>query len=344
MKKLLENCINKDFNVQLENYYQTYYYMLKYSFELSDDPEKEKIYQKLRKSLIELLDDAKEDIIFNKKLLSYYNIKKELMQFTRDESEDLVEFLELEEEINRITGFELRINNNKIFNDYKRSIERIFKHIWLCDDFKEAEIELVNRITKAKDIPWYDKAILVSALTLSSLRHFDLNKIMLLIDIYEQGEHQVWQRAMIGWVISLFYYDSRLIFYPELINRLKAMQGDKFLETYIEMIIIQFIRAKETEKVTKKIQEEIIPDMLKIRTKFDDKLNLEELLSMSNFEDKNPQWENFFKDSPDLYKKMEEFYNLQIEGADVFMGAFGMLKRFDFFSSIGTIHSFISSF
>ena len=51
-------------------------------------------------------------------------------------------------------------------------------------------------------------------------------------------------------------------------------------------------------------------------------------------DDKNPEWEEIFKDSPGLMNKMEEFSGLQREGADVFMGSFSMLKLFPFFNEI----------
>src|SRR4030042_1944309 len=40
----------------IDNYYETYKNILKYSFELVKDPEKEKIYNRLLKSLLELDD------------------------------------------------------------------------------------------------------------------------------------------------------------------------------------------------------------------------------------------------------------------------------------------------
>ena len=55
-----------------------------------------------------------------------------------------------------------------------------------------------------------------------------------------------------------------------ILQRLKAYQGNKNLEKYIEVIIIQFIRAKETEKITKKIKEEILPEVMKIKSKLED--------------------------------------------------------------------------
>jgi len=57
-------------------------------------------------------------------------------------------------------------------------------------------------------------------------------------------------------------------------------------------------------------------------------------LAKEKFDEKNPEWQNFFKDAPDVYQKLEQFSKMQIEGADVFMGAFAMLKHFDFFKEI----------
>ena len=74
--------------------------------------------------------------------------------------------------------------------------------------------------------------------------------------------------------------------------------------------------------------------MIRMKSKLEEKLDLENLLSSSNPEEKNPEWETFFKESPDVYNKLEEFTNLQMEGADVFLGAFAMLKQFDFFNEV----------
>ena len=35
-----------------------------------------------------------------------------------------------------------------------------------------------------------------------------------------------------------------------------------------------------------------------------------------------------------MYQKLEQFSKMQIEGADVFLGAFAMLKHFDFFKEL----------
>ena len=71
-----------------------------------------------------------------------------------------------------------------------------------------------------------------------------------------------------------------------------------------------------------------------MKSKLDEKLDLENMLSTKMFEEKNPEWETFFKESPDVYEKFEEFSMMQMEGSDVFLSAFALLKRFDFFNEI----------
>jgi tetratricopeptide (TPR) repeat protein len=255
---------------------------------------------------------------------------------TKSESDEMIEKLEFEREVQQILGIRSskKPSANHESASYDRSLGNIFELIWLTDKFGEAEIELINKIRTTKSIPWHDKSILVSALTLSLIRHFDSNKIMLLIDFYEDGENQVWQRALVGWITGLYAFDSRLKYYPEIIDRLKSMQGDQMLIENVEMVVIQFIKAKETEKITKKIREEILPEVLKMKSKLEEKLDLENITSLTSFEEKNPEWENFFKDSPDVYQKFEEFSSMQLDGADVFLSAFAMLKQFDFFEKI----------
>jgi tetratricopeptide (TPR) repeat protein len=334
---LANQCKNRDLKNQLDGHLDTYRNMLKYSFELADDPEKEKVYNRLLKALIELADDIKEDIIVSNNLLSYSNTKTIMQQEheqTEKKSAEYFNKLNVEKEIEQLLR---ETGNEKDAGSYtgdRKAMTELFRLIWLTDKLHDTEISLISGIGSAPSFPWYDKCVVVSALTLSLLRHFDSKKISLLFDFYETSEHQVWQRALTGLLTGLIFYDHRIGYYPEILQRLKAKQGDRQMEKQTETIIIQFIKSRETEKITKRIQEEILPEMMKMRSKLEDKLDLEGMISSASHEEKNPEWETFFKDSPDIYNKLEEFSTLQMEGADVFLGAFAYLKRFDFFTEI----------
>jgi tetratricopeptide (TPR) repeat protein len=328
---------NLDLRTQLDNHTDTYLNMLKYSFELSDDPQKELVYNRLVKAIISLADDVKEDIIRSHNLLSYYKLKmipESLSDGTIGEISRMLDRLSLLQE-SVVAEKDAAARGEPFASaDYKESIRDLFYIIWQSDKLKDIEIELLTRLSKPDTIAWYDKCMLVSALTLSLIRHFDSNKIDQLFNFYEAGEKQVWQRALVGLVLGLTFFDKRIKYYPEIMLRLQAMQGLKPEDRSIEIIIIQFIKSRETERITRKIQQDILPEMIKMKSKLEEKLDLENLLSSNSPEDKNPEWETFFKDSPDVYNKLEEFTNLQIEGADVFLGAFAMLKQFDFFAEV----------
>jgi len=317
----------------IDNYYETYKNILKYSFELVEDPEKEKIYFRLLKSLLELGDEIYENIIIKNNYLSYYHLKKELLndnQVIENDSDNTFKKLLLEKEFE---NFEDESQETKCKKSEKR-IKNIFKIIWFTNKISDDEYKLIIKLINEKSISWYDKCLIVSSLTLSIQRYFDINKIKLLFEFYHSEIEQVWQRALIGIFLSLIQYNERINLYPDIIFRLQELSDNNNFKIFIEDITIQYIRSKETEKITKKLQEEIIPEMIKYRSKLVDKLDLDKIISEKQLEDKNPEWETFFKDSPGLYDKLEEFSKLQLEGADVFISAFAMLKHFDFFKEI----------
>jgi tetratricopeptide (TPR) repeat protein len=168
---------------------------------------------------------------------------------------------------------------------------------------------------------------------MSLLNGFDVEKFQVLHLFFKQQKQGVWQRALTGLVLGFYLYDQRILFYPKA-SAIRFQLAEAGLDKEIEHIIIQLIRARDTEKVSKKMQEEIIPEMIKLRPRLEDKLGLENLLKEDELEDKNPEWETFFKDTPGLAEKMEEFSKMQMEGADVFISAFSMLKHFSFFQEL----------
>jgi hypothetical protein len=332
LELLTRQCINRDYLQQLEKHSQTYHNILKYSFELGDDPEKEKVFRRLMKSILELTDDVREDLIMKDGLISYYSIKADVVR-NRMGTADLAENLAFKKEIEYILSVDGGTDQSGK-NDYQASLQSIFRMIWLTDKFRDTEIEMAGKICQSGLIPWHDKSLIVSSLSLSLIRHFDIHKVNLLFDFYEKGENQVWQRALIGLFLALYFHDKRLAYYPEILNRFEAARESQKLEKHIEVIVIQFLKARETEKVTQKIRDEILPEMIKMKSTLEEKLDLDEILSSKSIDDENPEWETVFKDTPDLYNKIEEFSMMQMDGADVFMSAFAMLKRFPFFNEL----------
>jgi hypothetical protein len=184
---LCNHCRNRDLKAQLDEHADTYLNLLKYAFELNDDPQKEKVYNRLVKAVIGLADDVKEEIIRTSNLLNYYKLRiipESLTDKVLSDTSRMVEQITLQKE----SAEDLNLQGVYATPGYKENIRSLFMVIWHSDKLKDTVIRMLEQISRADTIAWYDKCILVSALNLSLRRHFDSNKIGLLFSFYESGE------------------------------------------------------------------------------------------------------------------------------------------------------------
>ncbi len=339
LKELVIKSRKGEFIFQYESLDDTYENLLRYTIEGIEDPEREKIYSHLMVSILELSDVALQYAFMNESDLYIYRLKRKIeneYKQIKEEAIDNIDSLAFNEELTDILKSSLDTIKNEKEEYYKHqeTLIRIFNLIWLTDKFKDADVKLVRSTWKAKNFPWHERSIIISALTISVIRCFDVKKIELLIDYSRNKNDQIRQRALTGLFLTLYIYDDRLAFYPSALKMIESLRQNTDIEKNIELIAIQLIKSKETEKITKKLQEEIIPEMVKFQPILKDKLDLDNILSSDFTEDKNPDWERVFEDAPDLLDKLQEISKLQMEGADVFMSAFAQLKHFEFFNEM----------
>ena len=337
-EKLISSAGLGEYRDEYDNLEQNYKFMLKYTVEGIKDPERQKIYQHLLVSTFELADSTNENLKMKFSQTVEYQKKR---GFTRLFIPNLMEFLAQLEDYSVQKELHSIIQESNIDNDtvvkaeaHLQKIITLFYHFWFTNKLTEEEIQFFRTFIQHESFPFYEKALLVTSLTLSLLRYFDENKIALLFESYDTREVEINQRALIGILIGLYHYDQRMPFFHGITGRLQILIENPRFKVNLENTILQFIRSKETEKIQRILQDEIIPEMLKISPNLRNKLSLEGLLTEGFTDDKNPGWQEIFKDSPGLMDKMEELTEMQMEGADVFMSSFSMLKNFPFFSEI----------
>ena len=326
--------------VQIEKIRDTYSNILKHSFSGIKDPERDNIYHYVQRSLLELNDKVKECVLTETSNLTTYKMKWSLekeMESQQDETYSLINNLTFDNELDKIlkeNNIDLSKNDENKVVSRQDALKELFNILWLTDTYHETEIKTIDSICHSEKIPWHDKSLVVSALTLSLLRIFEPNKFLSLLNFYYAAENEVWQRALVGIVLTLYKYDKRINLYPDLQKQILKLSKVEEIDKQFETVLIQIFKSKETEKITKKWEEEILPEMMKMQPKIEKSLDLENILSENFSEDKNPDWEKVFEDSPDLLDKLQDFSQMQIEGSDVFMSAFSKLKHFPFFNEI----------
>lgn len=315
----------------------TYKYMLQYVIQGVADPEQTKIYNQLRISTMEVADRVKELLMMKDSPNYVYAQKRMLSQATfPNEGDILTELTTYNENLSMASIIEESMNKKDQIRDFSIDHEKmtttIFNHFWLTDKYNTQETNLLKMIFASDEIQFADKSIIVSAVTISLIRTFDENKFDLLLEIHNDNDEQVRQRALVGFVLCAYWHNERIKLYDKLTQRIRLLVQQKEVSQNIQTIILQFIKSKETEKITKKIKEEFIPEMAKISPLIQDKIKLNDLMKDEKYlMDKNPDWQDILEKTG-VTDKIQEFAELQMDGADVFMSTFSSMKTYPFFN------------
>ncbi len=324
--------------VQTEKYRDNYKNILQYSFRGGKDPGREKIIKNLKRSLLELGEKTKESVMAGVSGLQMYQVKWNIDNTLKTEYENAfakMENLALTDDLSDILkNTQISTSTEEKTEIERLTIDRIFEYLWLKDNYSDEDIRLLTLIKDSQHIAKVYKCLVVSALTLSTLRYFNPGKLILLINFYQYNDGQVWQRALIGLVFALYRNDDRFFLYPELKDKIEQLKEETQISFQLKDVYLQLLKARETEKISQKWEEEIMPEVMKMKPKLEDKLDLDNIISDKFTEDENPDWSSFFEDSPDLLDKLAQFSQMQMEGSDVFMGTFAKLKNYPFFQNI----------
>lgn len=323
IQSLISGSREYTFQDRLNELQDTYKYMLRYRVEGIKDPMQEQIYNNLQASTYELADAIKHKALAIESPLAFYNQRRNIqIQGNRSAISypDLFRQLRDSNEVNNLAEYnELNI--------------ALFNKIWVSNLLSQEESCHIKEIIQDTELPYATGCQVVSALMLGLQAAFDREKLLLLFDAASHPNEEIKIRALISILITLYTYRKRTALYPRIEDRLATLAEAPDFTKAIRTITLRFILARETEKITKKLQDEIIPEMMKLSPKISNKINLKDFSPEQLGDEMNPEWENLFSDSA-LGKKMEEFNELQQEGADVMHSTFVHLKNFPFFRDL----------
>lgn len=309
------------FQDKLNELQDTYKYMLRYRIEGVKDPMQEQIYNNLQVSTYELADQAKLKALSVESPVSYYSHRRSFL------SQPLGSYAQIHHQLSMQHEAGLQVQLETLQTT-------LFTQIWVAHFLTREEVAALKDLLKDTALPLSVGCQMVSALILALQTTFDKEKLFLLFDAATSPEEEIRTRAMIGILLTLYFYRKRTALYPQIANRLAALAEEVpgFSKT-IRTITLRFILARETEKITRKLQNEIIPEMMKLSPKISKKINLADFNPEQLGDEMNPEWQNMLSDSK-IGKKMEEFSELQQEGADVMHSTFVHLKSFPFFREL----------
>ena len=153
LNKLVGESGYSDFFIQQEHLEHTYEQMLKYMLEGIQDPERDKVYNKLLTSILELADRVKDRLMENHSGWHTYILKREVdrqQELTGKRVIETMDDLSFKRELDEMIDEGQRSPDA---NDERRrnlSME-IFRHLWLSNRYNEAENSLSAAILSCND-------------------------------------------------------------------------------------------------------------------------------------------------------------------------------------------------
>ena len=221
----------------------------------------------------------------------------------------------------------------------EQALRDLFNIVWVTFPISTAEKnDLLNFFT-SEAASYEAKLQILPAILLSVLQFFDSNKVELLIDTYcslSDSENSATAVVALTCAILALLMNGNHPIKSSLAKKLKDTTAVPAWNEDIKNVLFSLIKTIDTERITKKVQSEILPELHKMQqdlNKFFANLKIDEkTFDISSLEE-NPEWMEELQNSS-LADKMQEIFKLQNEGGDIFMSAFNQLKTFPFFNDV----------
>lgn len=313
---------------RLEQLQTSYQYMLQYMKLGMKDPERQKLYRQLLADTWEIADQTRLTLLDEVSTHYYHELRRNPNKLPKayDLSglQRILEGFADELAVSQLANYQ---GLDAILKRHEDTHHVLFLNTWSNSSWSVEETVQAEDMLRSETLQVNDLCLFVSAVTLSLMECFDARKINWLLNGLRHPNPMVNQRALVGLVLILHIHPTRLSLYPELEARLSLFKEDTNFSKQLNRVYIQLLRSQETEKIDRKMREEIIPEMMKnVKIMRNMKFGFEE----TDENDRNPDWEQAFEKSG-LGDKIREMNDLQLEGADVYMSTFAQLKGYPFF-------------
>lgn len=339
MENLCRNSKNRLVQERLARTRDNYALMLRYVAMGADDPERDRIYTDIVNELYDELDTLLFEQEKAENPAQYYSIIRVREHGGAASADMPVMLAEYRDRLSQMSVLQLGpVSANSEELDNRRRMEGVqremFNYLWTVPALSRADKDAVQNILDGQEYSSQLRVHIISALTLGLLMRFDAAKMSLLLTAYSGAtDLRVQAAALVGVLIALWKHQHRP-FASALDAQLTLARDSEHWHDDLRMAFIEMVRAVDTERINRTIQNEVIPGMMNIKPEIMDKINNGEFKmdDMSSLE-ANPEWQEML-DKSGITDKLKELTEMQLEGADVMMSTFAHLKSYPFFQDL----------
>ncbi len=309
----------------------SYKYMLEYALTDNNDAGRDMMLSDIKLNLDGLADELISNIESNSNPEIFYATKRlvKIQQQSLEELLSLLKSIELEYDVLKETG----IYPEETIIKRENLVDNLFEKVFALPFHSIKELKLLKDFIFDSEKPEDIKEIIISALFLSASVVYDRHKLLTLIDIYDNTSDKLAARALIS-IILLLDKNSEIIEKDLVIGQRLEIWKDSLINyTRLRDTVMALLRTVDTTRINDRMKEDLIPGLSKLSP--DLVKELSKKIKQDDLEEPefNPEWEEMLRESG-LEKKLQEFAELQNEGADIMMMPFSQLKQFPFFNKL----------
>lgn len=312
----------------------SYSYLLQYAMQGYDDPGRKDIYDSLKANLMTAFNRYERHMKSKSAYSSYFNTLRTLV------GKSPAKAIEAYKQTHTSSNDFAKVLSPDSASQSPEAIEAkerdVFNAVWTSFPLKSDSVTAISELLVDDIVPGHVKSMVLSALMLGNLEYQDSIRYVILADSYtrySESDPKLAMTALSALLICLYVNRSTPLD-RKTMARLQALTDEPHWKSDIKAVFLEFIRTRDTERITRKMTDEIVPEMLKIKPEIEKRMTKSQLdqLDMNEMEE-NPEWQELL-DKSGIADKMKELTEIQEEGGDVMMGTFSHLKSFPFFNQV----------
>jgi tetratricopeptide (TPR) repeat protein len=303
---------------------ETYNYMINYFVNGYEDAGRENMLEQIINELHSLADLLHRESLIDDSISPYF------AQIRTDRLSNI----SLEERIDKYgSAHEERLlvetsgsYDQDIAKNEEIALADLFLKIWISDPLSKSERNNIEHILLHSD-DYILKCQIISAMMLGGMQYFDSSKLDILLTVYNScfDSVSIKARSLTAAIAIILSHIDRV---RDLKDIFKKIDSQDF-----GIIFLNFIRTRETDSITDKMNNDVIPELMKLQPKIVKRFkDASKEIDINDLES-NPEWEEII-DKSGINDTMRELTEMQSEGSDVMMFAFSNLKKFRFFNNI----------
>lgn len=335
LRTISEGSLDWETSDRVEKLQEQYRLLLGYATSGATDPDRPRMLAELRGKILDLVDILLRQARSHDEPTLYFNTLR-YRQLQRGETLDalLQEYSRLSSPTDPdfMSVLQQRSSadsNGPVRQDVER---RIFNYLWTTHPLSSADQTLLHGpLTQTHPTDVFPQ-MAVGALLLGGLEYYDRRRLELLADIYASSSQPKTQvAALIALLILLHRWRHRGLD-SSILRRLASLRDTTTWRDDLPLAIIELARTRDTDRISRKIRDEIVPEMLRMRPELERRMGGKIPSDISDLEE-NPEWQEMLADSG-IADKLRQMSEIQEEGGDVMIASFSHLKTFPFFAEV----------